>query len=126
MTFILSSSEFTVAEDNKLRFAVLRAGDASFTEQVNVSSSGGSAKSGIDFQVLNKTLVFLPTERQKDIDLDIYADNELEFEEIFRIQLLQIPQFYSQADGQLGKPNIAIVKILDNDTPPDIAEIEFD
>lgn len=113
MVFILSSPEFTVAENNKLRFAVLRSGDAEFTEQVNVSTSSGSAKAGADFQSLNRTLIFLPGERQKNIDIDIYGDEEVEIQEIFRIQLLQIPQFYSESDGQLGKPNVAIVKILD-------------
>lgn len=114
MSFVLSSDEFLVAEGSQLYLAVLRQGDASLQERVNISTSSQTAKAGIDFEGINKLLIFEKGQRQKDVRILIYPDNELEFEEIFRVQLLQVSQNPNlpTGDGVLGKPNIAVVKIL--------------
>ncbi|MCC3409386.1 MAG: hypothetical protein JGK17_28290 [Microcoleus sp. PH2017_10_PVI_O_A] len=116
MAFILSSKEFWVAEGGKVRGAVLRKGDTSLREVVMLSTSARSAKPGVDYQHIEKEIEFLPGERQLDFDIQIYRDNQPEFQEEFAIQLLRVPQTHFGYAGQLEEPNIAIVKILDMDT----------
>lgn len=113
MAFVLSSSNFLVAEGHKLRFSVIRLGDRTLLEEVVVSTSCGTAKCDLDYERLNKKLIFKPDVMQVDVDLDIYADRQPEFTEDFRIQLLQIS---SIGAGQLGEPSVALVEILDRDT----------
>lgn len=111
--FVLSSAEFLVAEGHELRFSVMRRGDASLEESVLVSTSAGTAKRAVDYEHLSERMIFLPGERQKDLSIQIYSDDELEFEEYFTIQLLRIPQIYPGYAGSLGTPDTARVRILD-------------
>jgi hypothetical protein len=116
MPFILSSREFLVAEGHKVRGSVLRKGDASLPESCLVCTSARSAKPGRDYEHIEKELIFLPGQRQKDFDIQVYRDGEPEFEEEFTIQLLRVPQQHPGYAGCLGDPDVAIVKILDMDT----------
>lgn len=116
MAFLLSSKEFRAAEGSMVRGAVLRTGDTSLKEKVMISTSARSAKPGVDYEHLEKEIEFLPGQRQIDFDIQIYRDNQPEFQEEFAIQLLKIPQTHFGYAGQLEEPNIAIVKILDMDT----------
>lgn len=110
MSFILSSKEFWVAEGSKVRGAVLRKGDTSLREVVMLSTSGGTAKPGVDYEHLEKEIEFLPGKRQVDFDIQVYQDNQPEFQEKFAIQLLKIPQTHFGYAGQLEEPNIAFLR----------------
>jgi len=122
MSFCLSAEKYLVAEGSMLKFAVLRRGDIILPEMVNISTTAGSARSGIDFEPLDKDLIFLKGERQKDLEITVYADSELEFDEVFYVKLLQLPVSYAKIINpevdfwglsELGEPNISQVTILD-------------
>lgn len=113
MTFILNSSNFLVVEGHKLRFSVIRIDDRTLEERVIVATSCGTAKCDLDYERLQKEVIFPPGVMQVDLDLDIYADGEPEFTEDFRIQLLQCA---SLSSGKLGQPNVALIEIIDSDT----------
>lgn len=96
-----------------MRFSVLRIKDISQREEVIVATSCGTAKCELDYERMQKQLTFEPEEMQKDLELDIYLDDEIEFTEGFHIQLLQCTSAYA---GELGQPNIALVEIFDRNT----------
>lgn len=116
MPLILSSSKFTVAEKSSLRFAVLRRGDSSLLEKVVVVTFPKTARSGVDYEHLQREIEFLPGERQVDLEIKIHGDGQPEFTEEFEIRLFECAQLYPRPAGGLGSPNMAIVEILDMDT----------
>jgi hypothetical protein len=113
---ILSSSRFTVVEGHSLRFSIIREGDESLLEKVAVATFPRCARPGIDYEHLEKIIEFPPGIRQVNLDIKIYRDNQPEFDEFFEIRLFQCEQDYPPPAGKLGKPSLAIVKIVDGDT----------
>lgn len=112
MSFILSTDNIKCVEGFILHLAVIRVGDIFLPEEVIVTTSSGTAKEGVDFKRVWEHFFFRKGERQKNFEIEIYKDLELEFPETFTVQLLQFPQQGIQ--GQLGTPDKCIVTIIDD------------
>jgi hypothetical protein len=103
--FVLSSPSLIVAEGRLARFSVIRKQDISLPERVRVTSQNGTAKAGIDFDRLDRLLLFIPGQRQCDIEIPIFEDNSLNFDRDFTVHLSSI--------SEIGEPNIMNVEIVD-------------
>jgi Calx-beta domain len=103
--FFLSSSTIIVAEGDLVRFAVIRKYDISLPEKVRVNSQNGSAKAGVDFERLDRLLLFIPGQRQCNIEIVTFEDNRLGFDLDFTVHL--------SSASRIGEPSILYVEILD-------------
>lgn len=103
--FLLSSSFLIVAEGRLARFSVIRKQDISLPERVRVSSQNGTAKAGIDFDRLDRLLLFIPGQRQCDIEIVVFEDNELDFDREFTVHL--------SSTSEIGEPSVMNVEIVD-------------
>lgn len=103
--FLLSSPSLIVAEGRLARFSVIRKQDISLPERVQVSSQNGTARSGVDFDRLDRLLLFIPGQRQCDIEIAVFEDNSLDFDREFTVHLSSI--------SEIGEPSVMSVEILD-------------
>ncbi|MGL5877653.1 MAG: Calx-beta domain-containing protein [Xenococcaceae cyanobacterium] len=94
-----------VAEGRLARFSVIRKQDISLPERVRVSSQNGSAKAGVDFDRLDRLLLFIPGQRQCDIEIAVFEDNSLDFDRDFTVHL--------SSTSEIGEPSIMNVEIVD-------------
>ena len=103
--FLLSSPFLIVTEGRLARFSVIRKQDISLPERVRVSSQNGTAKAGIDFDRLDRLLLFIPGQRQCDIEIVVFEDNELDFDREFTVHL--------SSTSEIGEPSVMNVEIVD-------------
>jgi hypothetical protein len=103
--FLLSSPSLIVAEGRLARFSVIRKLDISLPEKVRVTSQNGTAKAGVDFDRLDRLLLFIPGQRQCDIEIPIFEDNSLNFDREFTVHL--------SSTSELGEPSIINIEIVD-------------
>jgi hypothetical protein len=103
--FLLSSPLLIVTEGRLARFAVIRKLDISFPEKVRVTSQNGTARAGVDFDRLDRLLLFIPGQRQCDIEIPIFEDNSLNFDRDFTVHL--------SSTSEIGEPSIMNVEIID-------------
>lgn len=103
--FVLSSSSLIVAEGRLARFSVIRKLDISLSEKVRVTSQNGTAKAGVDFDRLDRLLLFIPGQRQCDLEIPIFEDNSLNFDRDFTVHLNSM--------SEIGEPSVMNVEIID-------------
>lgn len=103
--FLLSSPSIVVAEGALVRFAVIRKYDISLPEKVRISSQNGSAKAGVDFARLDRLLLFIPGQRQCNIEIVTFEDNTLGFDRDFTVHL--------SSASEIGEPSTLHVEMLD-------------
>lgn len=103
--FLLSSPLLIVAEGRLARFSVIRKFDISLPEKVRVNSQNGTAKAGIDFDHLDRLLLFIPGQRQCDIEIVIFEDNSLDFDREFAVHL--------SSTSEIGEPSVMNIEIVD-------------
>lgn len=102
-----------------LRFAVLRRGDSiAVSQSVRVNSRNGTAKAGVDFECLDRVLSFPVGCRQCDLDLQIFKDDNLWFDQRFAIELSLPSSVDREIDAEngcaeIGYPGLMVVEILD-------------
>ena len=77
---------------------------------VDYSTAAGTATSGVDFEALNETLIFLPGETTQTITVSVLGDATFESLETFFVNLSN-PQGLELADDQ------AIGRIINDDSP---------
>jgi uncharacterized protein (TIGR03118 family) len=96
--------------------SVTRAGDASGTATVNVStfdqSAAGHASQKSDYEIALGRVTFNPGETSKTVRILIVDDNFVEGDEIVNLALSNV----TGAGAGLGSPNVATLKIIDNDS----------
>jgi uncharacterized protein (TIGR03118 family) len=96
--------------------SVIRAGDASGTATVNVStydqSQAGHASQKSDYEIALAKVTFNPGETSKTVRILIVDDNFVEGDEIVNLALSNV----TGAGVGLGSPNVATLKIIDNDS----------
>jgi hypothetical protein len=80
---------------------------------INFNTTNGTALSGSDYVATSGTLNFAPGETEKTFPVSILDDSVIENDEIIIVRL-------SNATGGivLGEPNIAAIKIVDDEPPP--------
>lgn len=103
-------------EANVLRVKVLRHGSADDTVTVDYATLGGSAQAGVDFQAVAGTLVFLPGETEKSVDVPLLADSLPEGDEHF-LFTLSAPTTDGSFPVRLGHQHAASLTIDDAQTP---------
>ena len=114
-----ATDNFSVDEaGGHVDFTVIRTGDTSAPATVNFNtfdeSRAGHASQKSDYEISLGTIKFAPGETSKTFRILIVNDNFVEGDETISLAL-------SNPTGTgvgLGSPNIAEVKILDNDTTP--------
>ena len=98
--------------------SVTRAGDASGTATVNVftydQSQAGHASQKSDYEIALAKVTFNPGETSKTVRILIVDDNFVEGNEIVNLALSNV----TGAGVGLGSPNVATLKITDNDASP--------
>jgi hypothetical protein len=114
-----ATDDFTISEGSgHIDVTVIRAGDASGTASVNVStydaSQPGHASQKSDYEIALAKVTFNPGETSKTMRVLIVNDNFVEGDEIINLALSNP----SGAGVGLGSPNAATLKITDNDAVP--------
>ena len=84
----ISVNSVSVAETAGIAvFTVSLSGAAAQTVSVDVATSDGSAKAGVDYTAVSQTLIFSPGETSKTINVPILRDAEREGTETFNVIL---------------------------------------
>ena len=95
---------------------VVRTGDTSGTSTVNIATSDasqpGRASQKSDYEIALGKLTFNPGETSKTLRILIVDDNFVEGDEVLNVVLS------NPTGAGLGFPNVARVKIVDNDSSP--------
>jgi subtilisin family serine protease len=77
---------------------------------VDYATSDETALAGVDYAATNGTLTFLPGETSKTLEVTILDDILAEADETIKLTL------FNPVNAGLGSPNVATLKIDDNDT----------
>jgi uncharacterized protein (TIGR03118 family) len=112
-----ATDEFVISEGTgHIDITVTRAGDASGTATVNLNtfdeSAAGHASQKSDYEIALGKLTFNPGETSKTVRILIVNDNFVEGDETINLALSNP----TGAGAGLGSPNVAVLKITDNDT----------
>jgi uncharacterized protein (TIGR03118 family) len=111
-----ATDDFTISEGSgHIDVTIIRAGDASGTASVNVStydaSQPGRASQKSDYEIALSKVTFNPGETSKTMRILIVNDNFVEGDETINLALSNP----TGAGVGLGSPNAATLKITDND-----------
>jgi uncharacterized protein (TIGR03118 family) len=114
-----ATNSFSVDEaGGRVDFTVIRTGDTSGTATVNFNtfdeSQAGHASQKSDYEISLGKLTFSPGETSKTFRILIVNDNFVEGDEVIDLALTNP----TGAGVGLGSPNVANVRILDNDVSP--------
>lgn len=112
-TLQFSSATFGVNEDaGTATITVLRTGGSMGAVTVDYATSDGTATAGSDYSATSGTLAFLDGQSSRTFSVPIIDDTLVEGNETVNLTL-------SNPTGgvKLGKPNIAVLTIVDNDPP---------
>jgi uncharacterized protein (TIGR03118 family) len=117
-----ATDEFVIGEGSgHIDITVIRAGDASGTATVNVSTYDQSqplhASQKSDYEIALAKVTFNPGETSKTVRLLIVNDGFVEGDEIINLALSN----QTGAGVGIGSPTYATVKITDNDSSPPVA-----
>ena len=94
---------------------VSKVGPPGSTLTIAYSTSDGTATSGTDYTPASGTLTFGPTETEKTFTVSVLNDSLDENDETVILKL-------SDVNGSVffGEPNIAVLRIVDDDPPPTV------
>ncbi|MBV1907931.1 MAG: hypothetical protein KUG78_01335 [Kangiellaceae bacterium] len=87
---------------------------------VDFDTLDGTATSGTDYQLEDKTISFIDGETSRQVELVIYNDESYQGDRSFQISLANI-----QGAALLGQRNIATVNILEDDAIPSAGRVAF-
>jgi uncharacterized delta-60 repeat protein len=111
--FVIERDSYQAQEgQDVLKVKVLRASGQTGETSVDVLTRAGSADAGTDFKGLSQRLIFVQGEKEKELQIGILNDNEIEPMEEFSISL------ENPGEGSsLGWQREATIQILDEDGP---------
>jgi hypothetical protein len=72
------------------RFRVIRQGDVTQAASIEYSTRNGTATAGNDYVTTTATLDFAPFEQEKDVEVPLVNDRELEGDESFEVVLTKL------------------------------------
>lgn len=129
MPLMLSATEIQAVEGHKVRFSVVRVGDASQLELAWLCTEDlpkyrlYAAKQGVDYDRLEKLISFKAGVRQQDFTIQIHNNQHLDLERHFHVLLIDIQgvacpiqginQNTNRYDRGDAKGTILTVKIID-------------
>lgn len=111
-SFVFEPAQYVARESDD--FAVLtvkRIGNLTGEATVDFAATGGSAKNGLDYELMPGTLVFMDGENTKTITVVIREDRAVEGDETVIVSLA------NPINGELGVPAEAVLVIEDNEGP---------
>ncbi|BFP39785.1 hypothetical protein FGF1_06300 [Flavobacteriaceae bacterium GF1] len=107
------------------RFTVSLIGNIAENVTVDFVSNDGTALDGSDYSTDSGTIVFTPTEKSFDIDIQIIDDNIIEPTEEFTVVLSNVVSNFGIGFVDGNTTNTATGTILDDDSDPSLG-IQFD
>ena len=114
-----SSATYSVAEDgDTVTITVNRTGGSDGTVTVDYLTSDGTATDGSDYTATSGTLTFSEGETSKTFIIIIKDDTQYEGKETVNLTLSS-----PTGGAMLGEPSSAVLTIIDNEEPPDIASV---
>jgi hypothetical protein len=106
-----ATEELSVSEGARyVSVPIYRMGDVSTTAQVSFSAIAESARSGEDFRLVSKRIIFKRGEWKKIVAVRLLDDANVEEIETFRVQLTN-----PQGGAKLGGRAILTISVLDDD-----------
>ena len=112
-------AEYTVVEScGRVYLTMVRVGEDLFnTVHVDYKTEDGTANAGSDYEPSEGTVCFKPGETSKTISIGIIDDDIFELDEHFNVKLTDIREEGGENNAVIGKPDTAVVTILDDDYP---------
>ena len=112
--FQFSAATYAASEGVPLaQVTVLRTGGSVGTASVTLSTLDATARNGFDYTVATQVLTFANGETSKTVQIPIHEDQLVE-----GLETLNLTLTANSAGTVLGTPSLAILTIVDNDTPP--------
>lgn len=117
VVFFGTTAYAVVESDKKVVLQIKRSsGDGTVTAFYETVSD--QAEAGKDFKFKKDKVVFGPGETEKSIEIEIIDDDEVEEDELFKVQITKI-EATGEAEGAklANSPEEALVTIIDDDKP---------
>lgn len=111
-TLQFSAASYTVNEtDPKVTVTLTLSAPSGQSVAVDFATSDGTATAGDDYTAVAQTIIFLPGETTKNIDIPIKDDSSMEGLETINLTLTNLD------DADLGTPGSSVIKIIDDEAP---------